>query len=425
MVRPSVNLEKYGYKISDIILNISDRDDQVIISSNLIKSLLISNDYEKNVISSYMITFMIQKINYEKIITNMDKLNATFTITRNFIGYTDGSGITNAEYGDNKYLQDSEFATLSLKVLNESNINTINANKMPINETTNITTSEASDYTQDLIPLTLYMYDASKLDKYKINMSLIATGGMNDCIYQLLKQRNLNNLLVDPSTSSDSSGVFAVPYGNLGFNLQKINEYYGIYNYPYLFFMDINRTYLINKGNLGRCLEKGEIGTVNIYLEKLEESASITQTGCYCDDENKIYILNARDFEIVDNDSSIDYVAGGNITTVIRGTGEIKHDVIGNNNIEKTYVVNNAQQHSQLIYNIKESKRTIGMVFTDIDLSIFTPNKSFVIIPDDSYYNTDYKINGKYRLSSSNIYISRQTEGDFKSNIQITLHKVD
>ena len=62
--------------------------------------------------------------------------------------------------------------------------------------------------------------------------------------------------------------TYAIPYGDLGFNIQKANEYYGIYEYPYLFYMDPKRTYLINKGNLGRCLEKGELGTVNIYLEK-------------------------------------------------------------------------------------------------------------------------------------------------------------
>lgn len=427
MIRPNVNLEKYSYKISDVTFSITDKDEQIVIKSDLIRSLSIVNDYENTVTSSYMMSLVVQKSNYEKIIMNMSNINASFTITRTFIGFIYGDESDNNEYENNKTYQDSEFANLNLKVLNEQNINTINANKMNNNELSNKISNidPESDYTSDLIQLTLYMYDASKLDKYKMNMSFITSGGMNDCIYQLFKQRNMTKLLVDSSNATSKNGSFAAPYGNLGFNLSKLNEYYGLYDYPYLFFMDVNRTYLINKGNLGRCLEKGEIGTVNIYLEKLEEQVSAIQTGCYCDEENKLYILNAREFEITDNDSSIDYVAGGNITTIIRGTGEIKHDMIGDKKIEKTYVVNNNSQHKQLIYNIKESKRSVGLTFSDVDLNIFSPNKSYVMIPDDTYYSTEYNISGKYRLKSSSILISKQAENSFKSSISTIFCKVE
>lgn len=427
MIRPSVNLEKYSYKISDVTFSIADKDEQIVIKSDLIRSLSIVNDYENAVTSSYMMSLVVQKSNYEKIIMNMSNINASFTITRTFIGLIYGDESDNNEYENNKTYQDSEFANLNLKVLNEQNINTINANKVNNDELSNQISniSPDSDYTSDLIQLTLYMYDASKLDKYKVNMSFITSGSMNDCIYQLFSQRNMNKLLVDPSNVISKNGSFAAPYGNLGFNLSKLNEYYGLYDYPYLFFMDVNRTYLINKGNLGRCLEKGEIGTVNIYLEKLEEQVSAIQTGCYCDEENKLYILNAREFEITDNDSSIDYVAGGNITTIIRGTGEIKHDMIGDKKIEKTYVVNNNSQHKQLIYNIKESKRSVGLTFSDVDLNIFSPNKSYVIIPDDTYYSTEYNISGKYRLKSSSILINKQAESSFKSSISTIFCKVE
>lgn len=427
MIRPSVNLEKYSYKISDVTFSIADKDEQIVIKSDLIRSLSIVNDYENAVTSSYMMSLVVQKSNYEKIIMNMSNINASFTITRTFIGFIYGDESDNNEYENNKTYQDSEFANLNLKVLNEQNINTINANKVNNDELSNQISniSPDSDYTSDLIQLTLYMYDASKLDKYKVNMSFITSGSMNDCIYQLFSQRNMNKLLVDPSNATSKNRSFAAPYGNLGFNLSKLNEYYGLYDYPYLFFMDVNRTYLINKGNLGRCLEKGEIGTVNIYLEKLEEQVSAIQTGCYCDEENKLYILNAREFEITDNDSSIDYVAGGNITTIIRGTGEIKHDMIGDKKIEKTYVVNNNSQHKQLIYNIKESKRSVGLTFSDVDLNIFSPNKSYVIIPDDTYYSTEYNISGKYRLKSSSILINKQAESSFKSSISTIFCKVE
>lgn len=424
MIRPNVNLEKYQYKISDVELSNTDNNEVVTISSELVRSLAISNDYENNVTSSYMMTLLLNKSDYEKIVVNIDKLNANFKLTRSFVGFIDDTDDVD-RYEKTRTYQDYEYASLSLRTINESNLNTVDANKMNSKTTDNLpnNTEDNGDYTQDLIPLTLYMYDANNLNKYKINKSFIIQGGINDCIYQLFKDRNFNNLLVDGS--ANASGTYAVPYGNLGFNLKKLNEYYGIYDKPYLFFMDINRNYLINKGNLGRCLAKGEIGNVNIYLEKLEDQSSVNETGCYLDEENKMYILNSGAFEIMDNDSSIDYVAGGKITTVVRGTGSVTHDQIGTSNVESTYVVNNDKQRSQLLYNIKESKRVVGLIFSNIDLSIFTPNKAFNIIPDESYYSNDYNIKGKYRLSSSNIYISKQSEGIFKSNIQITLNKVE
>ena len=422
MIRPAVNLERHGYKISDVLITFTDDNlTQITISNTLIRSLSISNDYENNIMPSYMMTAVVQRNNYEKLITNINTAMATFTIYRNVVGYI--SGDEDFSYSDNDTLQNIEYATLHLKVINESNINTINANKLPVSDTQNAMGSEVENYTQSLIPITLYMYNSEQLNKYKINSSFIIDGGLNDCIYQFFKQRNFTGVLMD-AVANNIGKTYAIPYGDLGFNIQKANEYYGIYEYPYLFYMDPKRTYLINKGNLGRCLEKGELGTVNIYLEKMDEAGSLTQTGCFCDEENKVYILNARDFEIADNDSSIDYVAGGKITTVIRGSGEIKHDTIGDYNIEKTYVVNNPYQHSQLIYSIKESKRNVGLVFTDVDINIFTPNKLFTIISDDTFYTKDYKIDGKYRLSSSAIYLSRQTEGGFKSNVQIQLNKV-
>ena len=103
---------------------------------------------------------------------------------------------------------------------------------------------------------------------------------------------------------------------------------------------------------------------------------------------------------------------------------KVKKDVIGEYNIEKSYVVNNEKHHSQLIYAIKENKRSVVLNFENVDLNIFTPNKSFNIIPDSSFYREDYNVAGKYRLIGSSILLKHQGDDEFKSSVQVTLNKV-
>ena len=419
MVRPNVNLDRFKYKISDLTITYNGAETELIVSSSCIKNFLINSNFENNVISSYKISLSVPKNNYQLITTHMDSLTVTFTINKIHLGYVYDN--SKSEYGSSD--MDIEYGKYTLKAINEHSLNTSNINRLPTDEVTNVETSDTADYTESLLMLDLYLYDADKMEKYKINSSINITGSMNDCVYQMFKKRNFKKVLMDPISSSYRS--YCVPYGHLGENLKKLNDYYGIYDKPYLFYMANRRTYLINKGNLGRCLEKGELGTVNIYLEKLDDTSSANATGSYCDNENGMYILSATSFNINDNDTAIDYLAGGKITTVVRGSGKIQNDTIGIYNVEKTYVVENDKHHSQLLYSINESKRNVVIDFSNADLDIFTPNKLFAIIPDSTYFSNDYNVSGNYRLVGLAVAIQRQAEDDFKTAIQVTLNKIN
>jgi hypothetical protein len=392
-----IEMERHKYKMSNLILTYKDQTEPITIYSNLVKSFTTCNDFENNVTPSYLLSLTVPKVYYEKIRTNMSSLTVTFSLYRIFVGVVKDE--SKQEYAEQENVnQEILYKNFTLKAIDDSSISVNTINRLPKDVMKNPDSTATEDYTQDLLPLDLYLYDFESLKKYKINSSFIIDGGINDCIYQIFKSRGFEKLLVD-SVPSNVSSQYVVPYGHLGDNISKLNEYYGIYDYPYLFYIGSRRVYLINKGNLGRCLEKGELGSVNIYLEKLDSGSITVESGCYCDDNAKLYMLNGLSFDIVDNDSAIDYVAGGNITTVIRGTGEIKHDIIGDYDVERSFVVNNSKQHSQLIYSIKESRRNVSLIFENVDIDIFTPNKSYRIIPDETYYSSDYNIGGKYRLS--------------------------
>ena len=80
--------------------------------------------------------------------------------------------------------------------------------------------------------------------------------------------------------------------------------------------------------------------------------------------------------------------------------------------------------HSQLIYNIKEQKRNLVLTFSNIDASIITPNKLYVITPDNTVYKSQYQIEGKYRLTKRLITLLRGDDKGLKSSIQIYLNKI-
>lgn len=433
MIRPMdatnekyINLDKYTYDISDILLTYDTSKEPITIDSKYLKTLSINNSFETTVTPSYMMDLTVEKKYYREIITHMNTLIVSFSIYKINIG--NPTNAIESTSVNNSFNHKELYAEINLKAINNENISTNTENKLPTDITANDEDSNTTDYTQDILPLTLYLYDYEKLTKYKKCGSYIIDGGLNDCLFQLFASRGFNNVMADAVTDNAPDkkvkGTYSISYGNLGDNLKNLNNCYGIYDYPYLFYMGIKRTYMLNKGNLGKCLQLGEIGTVNIYLEKIDEPGSLNGVGSYCDDINKLYILNAISFEINDSDSAIDYVAGGNIRTIIRGTGEVKQTKIGEYNIEKTYVVENEKQHNQLLYSINESKRTVSIVFESVDFDIFTPNKLFAIIADDTYYSKDYNISGKYRLVGSSMIIAKNGENEFKGNIMVNLAKI-
>jgi len=413
--RPNVPLEKHKYKISDVILTADDFDEPIIISHKFIRSLSIINDYENTVSPRMQLVCQVDKTVYENIILSMNTLTATLTIYKIFIGeVTDSSDVLS----DEALEQDHVWRRMSLKAMNEESISTNNANQLSDDDELK---DDSADNSQKTAMLTLLLYDKDKISKYRKSNYFIVNGGKNDALYSFFKDRDFADILLTPTDNENAT--YIIPYGHLGNNIASLNSYYGIYDNPYLFFMDIDCIYLIDKGNIGNTLRSGELKTVSVYLEK-ENTTGYISCGSYCDTENNMYILNVTSFNVSDNDSSIDYAVGGNIKTVIGGTGEVKNDKIGNYDVERTVVVDNEKQHTQLIHSIKEQRRNLILQFSNIDISIITPNKRYTILPDESFYNSKYDLKGDYRLNKTLLLFKRNNEDELASSIQVVLSRI-
>lgn len=404
MIRPIVNLDKYSYKMSDITLLANDWDEPIVIPPIQVLSFVSLRDYEKNIIPLSLLSIHVNKDNYEKIITSINTLTATFTIYK--CTYDDDNNIS-------KYSEPLLNGTYKATNRDLMDMRIPSQLKNTANSTTNTT--------QNTIELSLYLYDYQSIIKYKKNFSYILNCTMNDAIFAMLKDRNFSNILMSPTTNETQN--FIIPYGNLQDNLNHINEYYGIYDSPRLFFVDFDTTYFLNKGEIGSTLKKEELSTVMMYLEKSESATSVND-GSYNDIENGIYILNATPFSINDTDSLIDFYSAGKIVSLISGSSDKFEDIIGDYEIEKSILINNKKIHSQTIFNIRNNKRSMTIEFSDIDLSIITPNKKFTLIPD-SFYDSNYNIKGDYRLTKSIITLSRRTEDVMKCVTQCFFNKIE
>ena len=412
----NTKLERYKYKISDILLTADGFDEPIVVDHQWVKSFIQENDYENAVSPRIQLTFHVKKEYYEKISLSANTLIATFTIYKIFVGNVTGeTDRLKEEVIEQEYV----WREYNLKAISDADLSTATPNILMEDEEYKNPSLEA-DNTQQSVQITLLLYDHTKMGQYRKNMYSIISGGKNDVLYHFFYDRGFSNVLMTPT--DNSNGVYSIPYGHLGNNIHLLNKYYGIYNTPYLFFMDTDVTYLLEKGKVGNTLRKDELQSIMIFIEK--ENVDVSSTGSYVDIDNNVYVMNTTAVDIQDNDSAIDFAIGGTVKTIISGSGSVSTDKFGDYDIERAIVVDNAKHHSQLIYNIKENRRNVVLTFANIDLSIVSPNKKYSIIPDDTFYSNDYKLGGDYRMCKSIIAMRRTNEDELNSSIQIFLNKM-
>ena len=79
--------------------------------------------------------------------------------------------------------------------------------------------------------------------------------------------------------------------------------------------------------------------------------------------------------------------------------------------------------HTQMLFDIKDTKRTMNIEFSDIDIGIISPNKKYTLIPDSSY-DSNYSVKGDYRLNQSSIVLTRRTEDTMRCVVQCGFSKL-
>lgn len=407
MINPIPKLDTYTYSVSDITFHSPEFTESITILSKYVRTITISKMYEKNIVPLIFISMHIYKDVYEKMTTSIKSLNASLTL-----------------YKSKDVATTNDRTNVSYKIpVIQGNFKVYNRDLLDTRVPGQLSNSkdDMGNVTEQTLEFNIYLFDHEKVLNYKKNSSQILLSTANDCVFRMLKERGFKDILMSSTKSYDTKN-YIIPYGNLGENLDFMNEYYGIYDTQRILFSDFDITYLLDRESIGTTLHDDELSTVALYMEKREEAAS-ARNGSYVDKDNGYYVMNITPFIVNDTDTMMDFNSAGELTSILSGTDEKYQEKLGDYEIEKAVIVNNEKVHNQTVYAINEEKRSVDVEFSDIDISIITPNKIYRVIPDAAY-KLDYDIKLNYRLRYALFSFRQKGEGVMKCAAQCRLMKL-
>ncbi len=184
--------------------------------------------------------------------------------------------------------------------------------------------------------------------------------------------------------------------------LAYLNSRYNFYGDQYMFFMDFDMAYL--KSNSGKYIDSkdGQHPYIAIDIRDMTDYKSNT-TGIVIDDKQKAYIIYIDSSEAKIYPDRVTPQVAGNIanidkeiqsSTVKINTSDIVNTQSDSNSV--MYVDSSDPNYAEYVANtLQNNAVTIVFNKTEMDCSIFTPNKEYLV----SNYVNNSQYTGRYYLS--------------------------
>lgn len=234
-------------------------------------------------------------------------------------------------------------------------------------------------------------------------------------------------MVIEPFSYNSNIGQLIIPPLNSVSSLIKyLNNYNNFYNGNYRYFMDFNQTYLLSTSGNPIDAMDGQYLNVSIDIKNTMEDLA-QSLGLIKDDAQRIYIIY---FDILNTKIQVNNISKENATRIVgvSTSGEVLENTIkmfntaegisdrtvfkripnNNSNIMKTYT-NNAELNNVILSVTK----------SEIDNSILTPNKEYIINNFEGY--NEY--NGRYLLAYKKEILLQKDE-EFMSNTTLGLRKI-
>ena len=232
--------------------------------------------------------------------------------------------------------------------------------------------------------------------------------------------------IMEPFENNSSlKTVLLPPRNSVAKSIEYLNGIRTFYNTPYRYYMDFDVSYLLS--SRGKAVpRKGEsINTIMINLINDYDSTSKLQ-GMATDEINKYFKVEipATNVEVADYRSeSKKYTKVRYTTTDGSNTTYVKQQKkSGDNFAAKTSHVRAPNDNANLLINAEKfSKLYISTNKTDLDASVFTPNKRFHINADEVYKECDYTGDYLLRRKRELYFKSTTTTADTKLTLSTLL----
>jgi hypothetical protein len=208
--------------------------------------------------------------------------------------------------------------------------------------------------------------------------------------------------------------------------IRYLNDSLGVfYDTPYRFFIDFDSTYIVSSSGNPIRARNQYIYTIVIDIKEIDPEDTSEEQGAYVD-------IRAGKYTIGVNTANVEYTKNHvtnklvNKVTVVNSKGEVFEQVLKDNQAKVTGTINqivNISNNDQNVINaisheIESSNITLSIVKNDLDASMFTLNKEYII--KDPLHN---EYNGRYILTHSKQLFIKQN-GTFIMSTVLSFKKV-
>lgn len=270
---------------------------------------------------------------------------------------------------------------------------------------------------------TIALIDSELLDNAKrLYNDIIKNSNMISIVH---KYTNHMNMIIEPFTNNDNIDCLIVPpISSIKDLLKFLNEYSCFYDKGYRYFRDFDKSYLLsNEGNP----VPGNYEEYNTMIIEIMDTTEIESknAGIFTDNNKHTYVMQIdalkthMDINIVRN-KEYNSIIG---VTSTGDTRKINLSLTPENAKEKVALCRVCNDNLRYMDNIKTDLDSSSVVLqisnTEIDSSIITPNKEYII----KNYKEYSEYNGRFILSSKrDIFI--QQDKEFISNTILVFRKI-
>jgi len=390
---------KYKPETIQVVL----KGETIDIVPDFVSEIFIEYDYETLYAPILTLTVALSQEEYRKIVKEKDTVK--FIIKINKYVYDDKG----------EFLYSSNFInnTFCTHMLDETPI--MEQDLVEMTKDTNISSESEDGRTpmdmKDVYDFALFNESNVRSGNTDINIA-VKSGTMTDVIVYMLTQAGIGNLLMSPVDNNTTISNMIFPLMNTVEFLNYLQANKGIYNYGFLFFMDFNINYLIDKNAYCTAWQPNEYKITNVYIlsQKSEYSPIVGQ---YIDGETK-------ENNIFTNSESINIINRSVVNNVTFGNQKV---LLNPKNDGVSYIDPGLKQRGGSITTIRIQKQSnsyvqnehrmrlieneydVNVILKDIDFELLGPNKCFKLI----FQNTDVNGShgGTYRISKCNVVLTK------------------
>ena len=374
------------------------------IPRNSVKTILISSDYDKNNMPIIYMRIRMSSTLYNQMVLNNDRATISFRLFK--FDDKSVSGVVESYIEDNfTYIMPTD------PNYNEAMEQYVSGSSTAYND-------NADAYMEGYIALTSLKLvgDNVKLINTIVKdtdiMSIVHkfTSHMNMCIEPFDNRDHIDQMIIPPITTISKL-------------LAYLNDQYCFYKNGYRYFRSFNTTYLLSAN--GNAVKEGinSFNTIIISIcDPLDEKGK--SNAIDLDRTNHAYIIyvDAKKTSIsVDKFANKQYNSIIGVDTEGNTVQEELRVPPTPDSTEKTIITRT--DSLDYIYNIKRAVESVAVILTvsktEIDSSLFTPNKEYQI----KHYSSSREYDGKYILSYKKEVLVQQGE-EYIGNILFGLRRI-